>query len=43
MKERTRLLTIILTFVAAHYVPWSETIRQSGLEAFMMLQCTAYL
>jgi uncharacterized protein len=39
MKERTKLLIIIMTFVAAYYVPWSsETIRQSGLEAFMMLQ-----
>jgi uncharacterized membrane protein YraQ (UPF0718 family) len=39
MKERTKLLIIVLTFVAAYYVPWSsETIRQSGLEAFMMLQ-----
>jgi uncharacterized protein len=39
MKERTKLVIIVLTFVAAYYVPWSsETIRQSGLEAFMMLQ-----
>jgi uncharacterized membrane protein YraQ (UPF0718 family) len=39
MKERTKLLIIVLTFVAAYYVPWSSpTIRQSGLEAFMMLQ-----
>lgn len=39
MKERRKLLLIILTFVAAYYVPWgSGTIRQSGLEAFMMLQ-----
>ncbi|HOP48016.1 MAG TPA: permease [Desulfobacteraceae bacterium] len=39
MKERTRLLIIVLTFVAAYYIPWAnETIRQSGLEAFMMLQ-----
>jgi len=39
MKERTKLLVIVLTFTAAYYVPWSsETIRQSGLEAFMMLQ-----
>ena len=37
MKERTKLLIIVLTFVAA--IPWeNETIRQSGLEAFMMLQ-----
>jgi len=39
MKERTKLLIIVLTFAAAYYVPWSsESIRQSGLEAFMMLQ-----
>ena len=39
MKERTKLLIIISTFIAAYYVPWAnETIRQSGLEAFMMLQ-----
>jgi uncharacterized protein len=39
MKERTKLLLIVLTFITAYYVPWaSETIRQSGLEAFLMLQ-----
>jgi uncharacterized membrane protein YraQ (UPF0718 family) len=39
VKERTKLLIIVLTFVAAYYTPWAnETIRQSGLEAFMMLQ-----
>jgi len=39
MKERTKLVIIILVFAAAYYVPWSnETVRQSGLEAFMMLQ-----
>jgi uncharacterized membrane protein YraQ (UPF0718 family) len=39
MKERWKLLIIILAFVASYYVPWSSpTIRQSGLEAFMMLQ-----
>jgi len=39
MKERTKLAIIILTFVAAYYVPWSNpTVRQSGLEAFLMLQ-----
>ena len=38
MKERTKLLLILLTFLAAYFVPWTnETIRQSGLEAFMML------
>jgi len=39
MKERTKLLIIVLTFVGAYYIPWTnETIRRSGLEAFMMLQ-----
>ncbi|MFC1828641.1 permease [Thermodesulfobacteriota bacterium] len=39
MKERTKLLLIILIFLACYYIPWSHpTIRQSGLEAFMMLQ-----
>ena len=39
MKERTKLLIIVLTFVAAYYIPWAnETIRQSGFESFMMLQ-----
>lgn len=39
MKEYTKLLLIVGVFVAAYYVPWSHpVIRQSGLEAFMMLQ-----
>lgn len=39
MKERTKLIFIVLIFAACYYVPWgNETIRQSGLEAFMMLQ-----
>ena len=39
MKERWKLLLIILIFMAAYYIPWaSPVIRQSGLEAFMMLQ-----
>jgi len=39
MKERYKISLIVLTFAAAYYVPWSsDTIRQSGLEAFMMLQ-----
>ncbi|MEA1867300.1 MAG: permease [Thermodesulfobacteriota bacterium] len=39
MKERTKLLLIVLTFLACYCVPWNNaTIRQSGLEAFMMLQ-----
>ncbi|MBW2708371.1 MAG: permease [Deltaproteobacteria bacterium] len=39
MKERWKLLLIILIFGAAYYVPWANpVIRRSGLEAFMMLQ-----
>ena len=39
MKERVKLLIIVLTFAAAYYIPWAnERVRQSGLEAFMMLQ-----
>ena len=39
MKERTKILWIILIFLASYYIPWSHpVIRQSGLEAFMMLQ-----
>ena len=39
MKERTKLLLIVLIFIACYYVPWdSAVIRQAGLEAFMMLQ-----
>ncbi|MCK4535246.1 MAG: permease, partial [Syntrophobacterales bacterium] len=39
MKEQTKLLLIAGVFLAAYYIPWSHPIiRQSGLEAFMMLQ-----
>ncbi|ACN17869.1 putative permease [Desulforapulum autotrophicum HRM2] len=39
MKERTKLLLIVGAFIGAYYIPWSHpVIRQSGLEAFMMLQ-----
>jgi len=39
LKEKTKLICIILIFAACYYVPWgSPTIRQSGLEAFLMLQ-----
>ena len=39
MKERTKILIILLAFLGAYYIPWSNpVIRQSGLEAFMMLQ-----
>ncbi len=39
MKERNKLLLIILIFAGAYYIPWgSDIVRRSGLEAFMMLQ-----
>ena len=39
MKERTKLVLVILIFLVAYYVPWNHAIiHQSGLEAFMMLQ-----
>ncbi|MFC1825533.1 permease [Thermodesulfobacteriota bacterium] len=39
MKERTKLGIIILTFILCYLVPWDHAVvRQSGLEAFMMLQ-----
>ena len=39
MKERTKLLLILLAFLACYFVPWGHpVIRQSGLEAFMMLR-----
>jgi len=39
MKEWQKFLFIIAIFLGAYYLPWESTlIRQSGLEAFMMLQ-----
>jgi uncharacterized protein len=39
MKEWQKFLFIIAVFLGAYYIPWdSVLIRQSGLEAFMMLQ-----
>jgi len=39
MKERTKIILILLIFITCYYVPWdSETVRRSGLEAFLMLQ-----
>lgn len=39
MKEWHKLLILIGIFLAAYFVPWDhQVIRQSGLEAFMMLQ-----
>ena len=39
MKEWQKLFWIVAIFLGAYYIPWeSAIIRQSGLEAFMMLQ-----
>ncbi|WP_054030470.1 permease [Desulfatitalea tepidiphila] len=39
MKERNKLVLIVGVFIAAYYIPWTHpVIRQSGLEAFLMLQ-----
>jgi uncharacterized membrane protein YraQ (UPF0718 family) len=39
VKERSKLLIIVLAFAAAYFIPWDNAIvRRSGLEAFMMLQ-----
>ncbi|NQU12514.1 MAG: permease [Desulfobacteraceae bacterium] len=39
MRERTKIILISLIFIGCYYVPWgSDTVRRSGLEAFMMLQ-----
>lgn len=39
MKERNKLFLIIGVFLAAYFIPWNHPlIRQSGLEAFLMLQ-----
>ncbi|NMC98050.1 MAG: permease, partial [Deltaproteobacteria bacterium] len=39
MKEWQKLFWIIAIFLGAYYIPWDSVIvRQSGLEAFMMLQ-----
>lgn len=39
MKERTKLLILILVYLACYFVPWdAPVIRQSGLEAFLMLR-----
>jgi uncharacterized membrane protein YraQ (UPF0718 family) len=39
MREWIKLLIIVSGFLAAYYVPWDHAvIRQSGLEAFVMLQ-----
>src|SRR6056297_403588 len=39
IKERYKLLLLVIFFLVAYYMPWNhEVIRQAGLEAFMMLQ-----
>lgn len=39
MKERTKLFYLVSLFLMAYFIPWDHpVIRQSGLEAFMMLR-----
>jgi uncharacterized protein len=39
MKEKTKLFYLVVLFLMAYFIPWAHpVIRQSGLEAFMMLQ-----
>jgi uncharacterized membrane protein YraQ (UPF0718 family) len=39
MKERNKLFLILGVFLGAYFIPWNPPIiRQSGLEAFMMLR-----
>ena len=44
MKERTKLAWIVGLYLAVYFMPWSSpTIRQAGMEAFLMLQEYAQL
>ena len=39
MKERTKLLFLVIIYLICYFIPWDNPlIRTSGLEAFMMLQ-----
>jgi len=39
MKERTKLLWIVGLYLGAYFIPWADpTVRQAGLEAFLMLR-----
>ncbi len=39
MKEKTKLFYLVSIYLIAYFMPWGNpTVRQSGLEAFMMLQ-----
>jgi len=39
MKERTKLFWLVALFAAAYFIPWGHPlVRQSGLEAFLMLR-----
>lgn len=39
MKEKTKLFYLVAIYLMAYFMPWGHpAIRQSGLEAFMMLQ-----
>ncbi|NDY71008.1 permease [Desulfobacter hydrogenophilus] len=39
MKEKTKLFYLVALYLMAYFIPWAHpVVRQSGLEAFMMLQ-----
>jgi len=39
MKEKTKLFYLLTLYLMAYFIPWAHpVVRQSGLEAFMMLQ-----
>lgn len=39
MKEKTKFLYLVALYLMAYFIPWAHpVVRQSGLEAFMMLQ-----
>lgn len=39
MKEKTKLFYLMALYLMAYFIPWAHpVVRQSGLEAFMMLQ-----
>jgi len=39
MKEKTKLFYLVVLYLMAYFIPWTHpVVRQSGLEAFMMLQ-----
>jgi len=39
MKEKTKLFWLIVLYLGVYFIPWADpTVRQAGLEAFMMLR-----